>query len=131
MIEYYLLPKLISFAERAWSPAPAWENLAGTEERIAGITADWSRFSSKIAACEFPKLDFLDGGYDYRVPPPGAVIDKGSSCKYSYSGLQSDTPPMDRNRMFHRRFTRARSGSINQCALKPLLLPENRAEAFW
>lgn len=89
MVEYYLLPKLISFAERAWSPAPAWENLTGTEERIAGMMADWNRFSAKIAACEFPKLDVLNGGFIYRVPPPGAVIENGIlKANTAYPGLQ-------------------------------------------
>ncbi|MFT3947272.1 MAG: family 20 glycosylhydrolase [Agriterribacter sp.] len=77
MIEYYMLPKLIGFAESAWSPERKWEKEANREKRIQQINEGWNRFANTIAQKEFPKLAHTNGGYHYRVPPAGAVIENG------------------------------------------------------
>jgi hexosaminidase len=77
MIEYYMLPKLIGFAESAWSPERKWETEANHDLRIKSIDAGWNRFANTIAQKEFPVLSKMNGGYAYRVPPAGAVVENG------------------------------------------------------
>jgi len=77
MVEYYMLPKLLGFAESAWSPARTWETQANRTQRINSINAGWNQFANTIAQKEFPRLAQLNGGYAYRVPPAGVIIENG------------------------------------------------------
>ena len=61
--QYYLLPKLLGLAERAWSPQPD------------NVDAAYNAFAHTIAHYEFPRL--AEWGYDYRVPPPGGRLVNG------------------------------------------------------
>ncbi|WP_255037494.1 family 20 glycosylhydrolase [Lacihabitans soyangensis] len=77
MLEYYLAPKLFAFAEKSWSNAPVWENESNISKRVKAIWAGWADISNQIGQREFPRLDFLFGGYNYRIAPPGAVLEDG------------------------------------------------------
>ena len=77
MIEYYMLPKLIGFSESAWSPERKWEKEPNRKKRMEQIDEGWNQFANTIAQKEFPKLAHTNGGYNYRVPPAGAVIQNG------------------------------------------------------
>ncbi|MBX3256970.1 MAG: carbohydate-binding domain-containing protein [Chitinophagaceae bacterium] len=77
MVEYYMLPKLLGFAESAWSPERRWEAESNRQKRIKEIDEDWNRFANTIAQREFPKLAKINGGYAYRVPAAGAIINGG------------------------------------------------------
>lgn len=77
MAEYYTLPKLLGFAESAWAPERNWETLEDRQAREKAISAGWNIFANTLAQREFPKLARLNGGYNYRIPPPGAIIEKG------------------------------------------------------
>jgi len=77
MVEYYMLPKLLGFAESAWSPERRWETESNHQKRMKEIDEDWNRFANTIAQKEFPKLAKINGGYAYRVPPAGAIIEGG------------------------------------------------------
>lgn len=77
MLEYYMLPKLLGFAESAWSPERRWETQPDRIRRLKEINEDWNRFANTIAQKEFPQLAKLNGGYNYRVPPAGAIIENG------------------------------------------------------
>jgi hexosaminidase len=77
MLEYYMLPKLIGFAESAWSAERKWETVNDKTEREILIQKEWNRFSNTLAKHELPRLSYLNSGYNYRVPPPGAVIENG------------------------------------------------------
>ncbi|MFN8345941.1 MAG: family 20 glycosylhydrolase [Spirosomataceae bacterium] len=70
-MEYMLLPKLIGMAERAWAPSPTWTE---TNDDAAYQKA-WSVFANQLGKRELPRLDFLAGGYAYRVPSAGAVVE--------------------------------------------------------
>ncbi|HMP32001.1 MAG TPA: family 20 glycosylhydrolase, partial [Saprospiraceae bacterium] len=41
MMEYFILPKLFSFAEKSWSAAPSWEQENDTQKRIFSIYKAW------------------------------------------------------------------------------------------
>ncbi len=75
MLEYYLLPKLIGLSERAWSPNPQWANNTRKSERMQELDRAWNLFANTIAQKELPRLDLIWGSVNYRLPPPGAVLD--------------------------------------------------------
>jgi len=77
MLEYYLLPRLIPFADTAWAAERPWETMAGGPERDRAISAGWNRIANALARRDLPRLSFMDGGYNYRLPPPGAVVEEG------------------------------------------------------
>jgi hexosaminidase len=77
MVEYYILPKLIGFAESAWAPERRWETIEDESQRKAAINEDWNVFANRMAKVELPRLSYLNGGYNYRIPAPGAVIENG------------------------------------------------------
>ena len=74
MMEYSLLPKLLGFAESAWSRERAWESIADKEAREQKADMGWNEMANRIGKSEFKKLDHMFGGFVYRIPPPGAVI---------------------------------------------------------
>ncbi|MEM8526370.1 MAG: family 20 glycosylhydrolase [Bacteroidota bacterium] len=77
MLEYYYLPKLIGLAERAWAAQPDWATMENQTEREAAIDQAWNVVANTIAQQELPKLSKLSGGYNYRIPPPGAIVKDG------------------------------------------------------
>ena len=77
MLEYFLAPKLFSFAEKAWSSAPTWESESAISKRVNSIWAGWADIANQIGQREFSRLDFLFDGYNYRIASPGAVIEDG------------------------------------------------------
>ena len=72
MLEYYTLPKLLGFAQRAWEGQPYW---SGQGE--AARQAAWNRFMNTVARVELPRLDSWKGGFNYRLPPPGVRLADG------------------------------------------------------
>ncbi|MCK4747962.1 MAG: family 20 glycosylhydrolase, partial [Bacteroidales bacterium] len=77
MLEYYYLPKMIGLAERAWAGQDQWGSIEDLEKRIEAINIAWNEFINVVGQREMPRLDYLFGGYGYRLPPPGAVIMDG------------------------------------------------------
>jgi hexosaminidase len=77
MLEYSLFPKMIGLAERAWAPDPEWANLAKRSERLSALEVAWNSFANALAQRELIRLDKMWGNVNYRVPPPGAVIEDG------------------------------------------------------
>lgn len=75
MLEYYILPKLIGFAERAWKGEPGWKIDQGKK---IGFEDDWSAFATIVGQNELPRLDHLYGGWNYRVPVPGLNLAEGN-----------------------------------------------------
>jgi hexosaminidase len=68
-----LLPKLLGTAERAWAPDPGW----GTGSANASYDSAWNIFLNTCGKRLLPRLSRLDGGYAYRIPPPGVVCRDG------------------------------------------------------
>jgi hexosaminidase len=77
MAEYYYLPKLLGFAERAWAGQASWGSIEDLDKRVAAMDADWNGFANIIGQRDLPRLDYLFGGFSYRLPPPGALIKDG------------------------------------------------------
>ena len=37
----------------------------------------WQGFVYKLDIKELPRLNYLNGGYKYRIPPPGGIVEDG------------------------------------------------------
>jgi len=72
--EYMLLPKLLALAERAWARDPDWAVEKDSAKAVKLADEAWSRFASTLGKRELPRLSYLDGGFNYRVPPAGAIV---------------------------------------------------------
>ncbi len=67
-LHYFLFPKVLGLAQRAWSPKPVWEERSLPGQR----RSDWNRFVTLAGERELPRL--ARQGVEYRIPPPGAVV---------------------------------------------------------
>ncbi len=89
MLEYYALPKLLGLAERAWAAQPQWATMEQKNSREAALNNAWHSFANSLGQYELPRLDYLFGGFNYRIAPPGAVIEKGVlKAAAEFPGLQ-------------------------------------------
>lgn len=75
--EYMLLPKLLGLAERAWSKDPAWATEADNAKSEALYNQAWTEFVNVLGKRELPRLDHYAGGFRYRIPTAGAVVENG------------------------------------------------------
>ncbi|MBN1158169.1 MAG: family 20 glycosylhydrolase, partial [Bacteroidales bacterium] len=88
MAEYYYLPKLLGLAERAWSGQPSWASISDKQARDRAEEQAWNAFAITIGKRELPRLDVIFGGYNYRIPLTGAVIEEGTlHANIRYPGL--------------------------------------------
>ena len=77
MLEYYTLPKVIGFAESAWTSERSYERIENREQRETEANRKWNVFANTLAQKELPRLAGLHGGFNYRLPLPGAIIEDG------------------------------------------------------
>lgn len=75
-LTYMMLPKLLGFAERAWSPQPEWSKISNAASRKTALDKAWNVFSNTVGQRDLPRLDYLFGGWNYRIAPPGAIVEK-------------------------------------------------------
>ena len=76
-LEYKLLPKLLSAAERTWAKDPTWAVETNTAKSDELYGRAWSEFVNTVAARELPRLDYYAGGFSYRIPTAGAKVVAG------------------------------------------------------
>ncbi len=76
MMEYFFFPRAIAIAERAWAAEPAWESTC-TGIFSANFNNDFNQFANELGQREFARMDALNGNVNFRIPPPGAVIESG------------------------------------------------------
>ena len=76
-VEFMALPRIIVLAERAWVPEQDWMNLPRRSDRTEALDVAWNEFSNRLGQRELHRLDHMNGGYAYRIPPPGAVVEDG------------------------------------------------------
>ena len=77
MLEYFYLPKFLGLAERAWSGQQEWGSIEDEEARNKVLNQAWNEFANVVGQREMPRLDYLFGGFNYRLPPPGAMVKDG------------------------------------------------------
>ena len=76
-LEYMLLPRMLAFAERAWSQDPAWATEPNLAKSDSLYRISWVNFLNVIGKREMPRLDYIDGGFNFRVPKPGVILQDG------------------------------------------------------
>jgi hexosaminidase len=106
MMEYSILPKLLGFAESAWTERK-WENVADDATRKKMIQEGWNQFANSMAQKHLPRLKYLNGGYNYRIPMPGAMIENGElkantelpglAIRYTTDGSE----PTEQSQLYH------------------------------
>ena len=77
ILEYLLYPKLLALAERNWAQNPSWATEIDLNKSKTLYDKDWSVFVNVLGKKELPRLDFYFGGYNYRIPPVGAILENG------------------------------------------------------
>ena len=87
-VEYMALPRIIPMAERAWAPEADWMEIEERPQRLDALEEAWNGFANRLGARELPRLDIMNDGYGYRLPPPGAVVEDGMLvANLAYPGL--------------------------------------------
>jgi len=87
-LEYMLLPRLLGFAERAWSQDPAWATEPNAAKSDSLYQVAWVNFLNVLGKRELPRLSYINGGYNYRVPKPGVVLHDGKyAANIQFPGL--------------------------------------------
>lgn len=76
-LEYMAFPRAIALAERAWAAAPDSTSAHNSPPSANSASAAWNEFANRLGQREMPRLDYLCGGVEYRLPPPGATIRDG------------------------------------------------------
>ena len=76
-LEYMMLPRLLGFAERAWSKDPDWATEPNSVKSDSLYQAAFTVFANVLGKRELPRLSYYGGGYNYRVPKPGVVFQDG------------------------------------------------------
>jgi len=99
-LEYMLLPRLLGFAERAWSKDPAWATETNTAKSDSLYQVSWVNFLNVLGKRELPRLSYYDGGYNYRIPKPGVTLQDGKyaanmqfpgfTIRYTTDGTEPD-----------------------------------------
>ena len=79
-MEYMIFPSMLGLAERAWAPDPQWATEPDTAKSNAMYQQAWAVFLNVMGKRELPRLTYLNGGYNYRIPKPGFII-KGGEYK--------------------------------------------------
>jgi hexosaminidase len=74
LMEYLLVPRLLALAERAWSPDPDWVKEKNPERSQQLYDHSLSIFFNALGKRELPRLDYYNGGINYRIPTPGATV---------------------------------------------------------
>lgn len=83
-LEYYLFPKLIGLAERAWAEQPAWATIENKEERLLQLDNAWIIFANQLGQIELQRANKLFGGVNYRV----AKGEKNGDVNYEFPGYK-------------------------------------------
>ena len=89
-VEYLTYPKILGFAERAWSPAGPWMDETDTDKIENSYGRQWNVFANTIGQKALPLLDLVGvDGVQYRIPKPGVTFVNGQAiANTSFPGLK-------------------------------------------
>lgn len=77
-LEYMLLPRLLALAERAWSKEPDWALTADSLKSEQLYRKSWAQFITSVNKYQLPRLDQYQGGFKYRIPMVGTIVQDGA-----------------------------------------------------
>ncbi|MDB4921620.1 family 20 glycosylhydrolase [Mucilaginibacter sp.] len=132
-LEYMLLPRVLGFAERAWSQDPAWATEKDVAKSDSLYQKDWVNFLNVLGKRELPRLSYYNGGYNYRLPKPGVALQDGKYVaniqfpgliiRYTTNGkdpdtksaLYNDVVTIDKSTVKFKAFdTKGRGGNVSE-----------------
>ncbi|MGI4750101.1 MAG: family 20 glycosylhydrolase [Janthinobacterium lividum] len=76
-LEYMLLPKMLGLAERAWAKDPDWATEPDSAKSKILYEQAWSVFTNVLGRKALPRLSYLNGGFNYRIPTAGVLVENG------------------------------------------------------
>ena len=76
-LEYLVFPKMLGLVERNWSEDPEWARTKDAETGKKLYENAWSVFTNTIGKRELYKLNYYQGGANFRIPTVGAKITNG------------------------------------------------------
>jgi hexosaminidase len=76
-MEYMMYPSLLGLAERAWAPDPQWATETDAAKSNQLYEQAWANFINIMGKRELPRLTYYNGGYLYRIPSPGVILQNG------------------------------------------------------
>lgn len=71
-LEYLAFPKMLGLAERAWSADPEWATTKDASLSASLYNQAWSSFVNVVGKRELTKLNYYQGGANFRIPTVGA-----------------------------------------------------------
>jgi hexosaminidase len=71
-LEYLAFPKMLGLAERAWSADPEWATTKDASLSASQYNQAWSSFVNVVGKRELTKLNYYQGGANFRIPTVGA-----------------------------------------------------------
>lgn len=75
MMQYYIFPKIVGLAERAWDAVPDWSMISGKQTREKAYNEALGAYLTKIARKEMPYWE--KQGINFRLASPGIEIKDG------------------------------------------------------
>ncbi|MGM0546812.1 MAG: family 20 glycosylhydrolase, partial [Bacteroidota bacterium] len=87
-MEYMAMPRIFGLAERAWAQQPEWATIDDRADRNKALIEAWNEFANRLGQRELPRMDSFHGGMNYRLSPPGAVVEDDTlKANVAYHGL--------------------------------------------
>ncbi len=77
-LEYLTFPKMLGLAERAWAADPEWATTKDATQSDILYKKAWSDFVNIVGKRELFKLNYYQGGANFRIPTVGAKVENGA-----------------------------------------------------
>lgn len=71
-LEYLAFPKMFGLVERAWALDPEWATTKDAAQSKSLYSQAWSQFVNVVGKQELTKLNYYQGGANFRIPTVGA-----------------------------------------------------------
>ena len=71
-LEYLAFPKMFGLVERAWAADPEWATTNDATKAKSLYSEAWSQFVNVVGKQELTKLNYYQGGANFRIPTVGA-----------------------------------------------------------
>ncbi len=71
-LEYLAFPKMFGLVERAWAADPEWATTNDATKAKTLYSHAWSQFVNVVGKRELTKLNYYQGGANFRIPTVGA-----------------------------------------------------------
>ena len=71
-LEYLAFPKMFGLVERAWALDPEWATTNDATKAKSLYSNAWSQFVNVVGKQELTKLNYYQGGANFRIPTVGA-----------------------------------------------------------